>query len=274
MKTTLIASSATALVAALAFSSTSAAPLEKRLMMALSLEASPTLPSLNLGELLPTPTLPPVVGEIQSIITSVVDGVTSLIPTTIPSPTLPAEVANLLPDVTMSLGVSVPTPTPPPELEALAQLAQGALNAVPSMLLKNLADIQSQLSSALSVAATQIPTPVTYITTEGGKECTKTFTPTIPTFATTGVINPLSILVSAIPQPSAVIGGVTSVLQVPALAVPTNLVPLLNSAQLPQIDVPGLLGDKQHLCIKDGNGNQVGLCGDGPLVSDSEVIAL
>lgn len=250
-------------------------------MMALSLEASPTLPSLNLGELLPTPTLPPVVGEIQSIITSVIDGVTSLIPTTIPSPTLPAEVANLLPDVTMSLGITVPTPTPPPELEALAQLAQGALNAVPSMLLKNLADIQSQLSSALSVAATQIPTPVTYITTEGGKECTKTFTPTIPTFATTGVINPLSILVSAIPQPSAVmqdvtsvIGGVTSVLQVPALAVPTNLVPLLNSAQLPQIDVPGLLGDKQHLCIKDGNGNQVGLCGDGPLVSDSEVIAL
>lgn len=249
--------------------------------MALSVEASPTIPSLDLGQLLPTPTLPPIVGEIQSIITSVIDGVTSLIPTTIPSPTLPAEVSNLIPDATMSVDISVPTPTAPPEAEAIAQLAQGALNAVPTMLLKNLAEIQSQLSSALSVAATQTPTPVTYITTEGGKECTKTYTPTVPTFATTGVINPLSILAAAIPQPSdvlqdvtSVIGGVTSVLKVPALAVPTNLVPLLNSAQMPQIDVPGLLGDKEHLCIKDGNGNQIGLCADGPLINDSETIAL
>ncbi|CDW98314.1 hypothetical protein [Sporisorium scitamineum] len=250
-------------------------------MMALSLEASPTIPSLNLGELLPTPTLPPIAGEIQSIITSVIDGVTSLIPTTIPSPTLPAEVASLIPDATMSLGVTVPTPTAPPEVDALAQLAQGALNAVPTMLMKNLSEIQSQLSSALAVAATQTPTPVTYIATENGKECTKTYTPTVPTFATTGVINPISILASAIPQPTdvmqdvtSVIGGITSVLKVPALAVPTNLVPLLDSAQLPQIDVPGLLSDKEHLCVKDGNGNQIGFCADGPLVNDSETLAL
>lgn len=248
--------------------------------MALSLQASPTLPSLDLGGLLPTPTTPPIVGDVVSIITSVVDGVTSLIPTTIPSATLPTEVSNLLPDVAMS--VAVAAPTPPPELDALAQLAQGALNAVPTLLFKNLAQIQSEFSAALASIATATPTPITFVTTESGIEVTRTSTPTIPTFATTGVINPLSILASALPQPSdvmqevtSVIGGVTSVLQLPALPLPTGgLMDVLGSMQLPQLDVPGLLGDKQHLCIKDGNGNQLGLCETGPLINDSETIAL
>ncbi|GAC98991.1 hypothetical protein PHSY_006588 [Pseudozyma hubeiensis SY62] len=253
-------------------------------MMALSLEASPTIPSLDLGGLVPTPTIPPVASELVSIITSVVDGVTSLIPTTIPSLSLPTGVQDLLPDVTMSLGVNVPLPTPPPEADALAQLAQGALNAVPTMLVKNLEQIQSEFSSALAsiAAAAPTPTPVVFVTkNDAGLDVTMTSTPTLPTLPTTGVINPLSILANALPQPSdvvsevtSVIGGVTSVLKLPALPQPTDLLPLLNSAQLPQLDVPALLGDKQHLCIKDGNGNQIGLCPDGPLINDSETIAI
>lgn len=279
----LVSSTAAALASALAISSTAAAPLEKRLMLALSLEASPTIPSLNLDGLLPTPTIPPIAGEIVSIITSVVDGVTSLIPTTIPSPTLPAAVQGLIPDVTMSVGITVATPTQPPVGDVMAQLAQGALNAVPTMLMQNLAQIQSEFSAALAAASTATPTPVVIVTTdEAGQAFTATSTPTLPALPTAGgVINPISILANALPQPSdlvadvtSVIGGVTSVLKVPALPQPTDLLPLLNSAQLPHLDIPGLMGDKQHLCIKDNNGNQIGLCPDGPLINDSEIIAL
>lgn len=282
MKAALLTGSTTALVAALAISSTWAAPLEKRLAMALSLEASPTIPLINLGDLVPSPTIPPIAGEIVSIITSVVDGVTSLIPTTIPSPSLPAALQDLVPDATMSINVNVPTPTVPPEAEVLAHLAQGALNAIPTMLMKNLAQIQSDLSSALAVAATATPTPVVYVTKDdAGLDVTRTSSATIAAFATQGVINPWSILANALPQPTdvvqevtSVIGGVTSILKVPALPKPTDLLPLLNSAQLPQIDIPGLLGDKQHLCIKDDNGNQIGLCPNGPLINDSETIVI
>ena len=253
-------------------------------IMALSIQASPTLPQINIGDLLPTPTLPPIVGEIESIITSVIDGVTSLIPTLIPSPTLPAQVTSLtslLSDVTMAAAVSAPVPTPPPEAEVLGQLAQGALDAFPSMLMQNLVNIQSAASSAIAAAATATPSPVVYVTTESGKECTKTSTLPTPTFATTGVINPLSILANALPNPTgvmqevtSVVGGVTSVLKVAAPSLPTALLPLLGSVQLPQVDLPGLLGDKQNVCIKDANGNQIGLCGSGPLINDSETIAL
>ena len=245
--------------------------------MALSLQASPTLPSLNLGELMPTPTIPDIAGEVQSMITSVIDGVTSLIPTTIPSPTIPSELQNMLPGVT----VAISAPTPPPEVDVLAKLAQGAPNAFPSMLMKNLQQIQSMASAEIAAAATATPTPVEYIKTEDGKECTKTSFVPVPTFATTGVINPLSILANALPQPTgvmnevtSVIGGVTSVLKLPAVPLPTGLLPLLGTMQLPQIDLPGLMGDKQNACIKDGQGNQIGLCGSGPLINDSETIAL
>ncbi|SNX82256.1 uncharacterized protein MEPE_00962 [Melanopsichium pennsylvanicum] len=284
MKGTFLASSATALVAMLAVSTTLAVPVEKRLMMALSLQASPTLPSLSLGELIPTPTLPPIASEIQSVVTSVIDGVTKLITTTIPSPTLPAELQDSLPSATLSVAVS--GPTPPPQVEVLANLAQGALNALPSMLMKNLQDIQSMASSAIAAAATATVTPIPteYTTIENGKECTKTslVTPaqTLAT-AASGVINPLSILVSGLPQPTGVVGGATSIigditsaLTLPSLPLPTSLLPLLGKTQLPEIDLPGLLGDKQNTCIKDAQGNQVGLCGSGPLINDSETLAL
>ncbi|SPO22826.1 uncharacterized protein UTRI_01504 [Ustilago trichophora] len=277
MKATTFASSVTALVAMLAISTTSAVPVEKRLMMALSLQASPTIPSLDLGGLMPTPTIPDIAGEVQSMITSIIDGVTTLIPTMIPSPTIPAELQNMIPGVT----IAVAAPTPPPEVDVLAKLAQGALNAFPSMLMKNLEEIQSMASSAIAAAATATPTPVVYVTTEDGKECTKTSTSPTPTFATTGVINPLSILMNALPQPTgvmnevtSVIGGVTSVLKLPAVPLPTGLLPLLGTMELPQIDLPGLMGDKQNACIKDGQGNQIGLCASGPLINDSETIAL
>ncbi|SPO25002.1 uncharacterized protein UTRI_01504_B [Ustilago trichophora] len=281
MRTTTLASSITALVAMLAISTTSAVPVEKRLMMALSLQASPTIPSLDLGGLMPTPTIPDIAGEVQSMITSIIDGVTTLIPTMIPSPTIPAELQNMIPGVT----IAVAAPTPPPEVDVLAKLAQGALNAFPSMLMKNLEEIQSMASSAIAAAATATatatPTPVVYVTTEDGKECTKTYTPSTPTFATSGVINPLSILMNALPQPTgvmnevtSVIGGVTSVLKLPAPPLPTGLLPLLGTMELPQIDLPGLMGDKQNACIKDGQGNQIGLCASGPLINDSETIAL
>lgn len=243
--------------------------------MALSIQASPTLPSLDLGGLLPTPTLPPIVGQVESIITSVIDGVTSLIPTLIPSPTLPAEVTSVLP----AIAVATPTPTPTvDEGQVLGLLASKALDAFPTMLLQNLAAVQSAYDSAISAAAT--PVPIVYVTTEAEKVFTKTsFAPT-PTFATTGVINPLSILASALPNPTgimsevtSVIGGVTSILPVP-LPLPTGLLPLLGSMKLPEIDLPMLLGNKQDACIKDGNGNQIGLCGDGPVLNDSETISL
>lgn len=246
-------------------------------MMALSLQASPTLPSLNLGNLMPTPTIPDIAGEVQSMITSVIDGITTLIPTMVPTPAIASDIQNMIPGVT----VAIAAPTPPPEVEVLAKLAQGALDAFPSMLMKNLQDIQSMASSAIAAAVTATPTPVTYVTTEDGKECTKTSFVATPTFATTGVINPLSILANALPQPSgvmnevtSVIGGVTSVLKLPSVPLPTGLLPLLGSMQLPQIDLPMLMGDKQNACIKDGNGNQIGLCGSGPLINDSETIAL
>ncbi|EST10175.1 hypothetical protein PSEUBRA_000588 [Kalmanozyma brasiliensis GHG001] len=271
----ILASSVIALVAVLAASSTIAAPMEKRLMMALSLQASPTVAEIDLGGLLPTPTVPPIAGEIANIFTSVADGVTGLIPTTIPSPTLP----DLLPDLTVS--VAIAAPTAPPEAQVLGLLAQKALNAVPTLLIQNLVQIQSEFSAALASIATATPTPLVYVATENGAEVTRTSTPTLPSFAANGVINPLSVLANALPRPTdfvqevtSVIGGVTSVLQLPALPLPTDLIPLLGTMQLPQLDVPGLLGDKQHLCVKDGNGHQLGLCENGPIINDSEVIAI
>lgn len=247
--------------------------------MALPMEASPTIPQLNLDQLVPTPTIPAMVNEIQSMITSVVDGVTQLIPAMIPSPTVPAVVGDLIPDVTMAVSVSVPTP--PAEVDVIAKLAQGALNAIPTMLMHNLQEIQNVYSSAVAAAATATPTPVVYVTTEDGKDCTKTYTPPTPSLPTSGVINPLSILMNNLPNPTgvmnevtSVVGGVTSILTLPSLPLPTGLLPLLNSAQLPQIDLPGLMGNKQSTCIKDGEGNQIGLCEDGPLINDSEVLAL
>ncbi|KAJ1032410.1 hypothetical protein NDA16_000436 [Ustilago loliicola] len=279
MKSSMLASSATAMVAILAISSTSAVPLQKRLALALSMDASPTIPQLNLDQLIPTPTIPPIVNEIQSMITSVIDGVTQLIPTMIPSHTVPAVVGDLIPDVTMAVSVSVPTP--PPEVDVVAKLAEGALNAFPSMLMHNLQDIQSMYSSAIAAAATATPIPIVYVTTEDGKECTKTSTPPTSSLPTDGVINPLSILMSALPNPTgvmqevtSVVGGVTSILKLPALPLPTGLLPMLNNVDLPQIDFPGLMGDQQHTCIKDGDGNQIGLCESGPLINDSEVIGI
>lgn len=247
--------------------------------MALSIEASPTIPQLNLGQLLPTPTLP-LAGQIESIITSVFDGVTSLIPTLIPSPTptVPSDVG----DAVSNVAAAAPTPTPVADVGAvIGQLAQNALDSFPSMLLQNYASIESMASSIIAAAATETPTPVTFTTVENGKECTKTYTPTKPTFATTGVIDPLSIVLQALPNPTpvmqqvtSVIAGVTSVLDLPAVALPTNIIPLLGSMSLPEIDLPGLMGDKQDACIKDGNGNMVGLCDGGLVASDSETIGL
>ena len=70
------------------------------------------------------------------------------------------------------------------------------------------------------------------------------------------------------------INGVTSVLNLPSVALPTNIIPLLGNMQLPQIDLPGLMGNKQDACVKDGNGNQVGLCNGGLVINDSETIGL
>ncbi|SPO43759.1 uncharacterized protein PSANT_01444 [Moesziomyces antarcticus] len=278
MKSTLFASTATALVAMLAISTTSAVPvdMEKRLMMALSLDAQPTLPALDLG-LPPTPTLPPIAGQIESMITQVIDGVTQLIPTMIPTPTAPMIVAGLSPDIV----VAAPTPDAQMEADVVGKLALNALGSFPAMLMKNLAEIQSAASSIISVAATATPVAVEYVTTESGKECTKTSTIPVPTFATTGVINPLSILAQALPNPTpimqevtSVIGGVTSILKLPAAPAPTDLLPLLGSMQLPEIDLPMLMGNKQDACVKDANGNMIGLCGNGAVIKDSETIAL
>ncbi|CCF54824.1 hypothetical protein NDA11_001018 [Ustilago hordei] len=136
----------------------------------------------------------------------------------IPSPTVPANVGDLIPDVTMAVLVSVPIP--PPEVDILAKLAESALNAFPSILMHNLQGIHSIYSSAIAAAATAIPTPVVYITTEDGKECTKTSTPATPFLPTDGVIKALSILMSALPNPTgvlqevtSVVGGVTSILK-------------------------------------------------------------
>jgi len=245
-------------------------------MMALSLDAQPTLPALDLG-LLPTPTLPAVAGQIESMITQVIDGVTQLIPTMIPTPTAPMIVAGLSPDIV----VAAPTPDAQMEADVVGKLALNALGSFPAMLMKNLAEIQSVASSIISVAATATPVAVEYVTTENGKECTKTSTIPVPTFATTGVINPLSILAQALPNPTpimqevtSVIGGVTSILKLPAAPAPTDLLPLLGSMQLPEIDLPMLMGNKQDACIKDGNGNMIGLCGNGAVIKDSETIAL
>ncbi|SOV07194.1 uncharacterized protein UDID_05029 [Ustilago sp. UG-2017a] len=279
MKSTILASSATAMVAVLAISSTSAVPLNKRLALALSMDASPTIPQLDLDQLVPTSSIPALVGEIQSMATQVVDGVTQVIATMIPSPTVPAIVGDLIPDVTMALSVSVPTP--PPEVDVLAKLAESALNAFPSIFMHNLQEIHSIYSSAIAATAAATPTPVVYITTEDGKECTKTSTPATPTLQTDGVIKLLSILMSAMPNPTgvlhevtSVVGGVTSILKLPALPLPTGSLPMLNIVNLPQIDLPGLMGDAQHICNKDGSVNQIGMCESGPLINDSEVIAI
>lgn len=260
--------------------------------MALSIQATPTLPSLDLGGIIPTPTIPPIVGQMESIITSVIDGVTSLIPTLIPVPT--ATLDSALSEATGGLAVvanvggaqiggAAALPTPAPEVgEVLGKLAENALNAFPSMLLKNYAEIQSMASSIIANAATATATPVTYLATvAGGKEITQTYIPAVPTFATTGVINPLSIVMNALPNPTgvmqdvtSVIGGVTSVLKLPALPAPTNLIPLLGQVSLPDIDLPGLLGNKQDACIKDGNGNEIGICNGTPVINDSETVSL
>ncbi|PWZ00887.1 hypothetical protein BCV70DRAFT_84286 [Testicularia cyperi] len=265
-------------VAAVALSSygSMAAPVEKRLFMAISLDAQPSLPAapslptpaLNLGDLVPSP--PPAVEGLVSTITSVIGDLTTLIPTTIPTalptPTLPIAIPTETPDVSNVIGA----------------LVQNAMKAFPSILLENLSNVQQMVDSATAAAAAAAAhaTEVTY-TDELGKICTKTITPEAVAVPTEGVINPLTLVPSPLPTNAegvvsvvtSIIDGVTKVLPAPP-ALPTDMLPLLSGMQLPSADLPGLLGNKQDACLKDSSGNMIGSCGDGLVLKDAETISI
>jgi hypothetical protein len=147
------------------------------------------------------------------------------------------------------------------------------MEAFPEALLGDYANIQVMGTQDATAAVNQV-----YATVENGISCTKTSIAT-STQPTDAPINPLGLVATALPTNAdaliskftAVVGDVTQVLPIPT-ALPTGLLPLLDAINVPQINIPGVIGNGSGPCVKDNDGNQVGFCGSGPLVQDSESI--
>ncbi|EPQ29585.1 uncharacterized protein PFL1_02804 [Pseudozyma flocculosa PF-1] len=278
-----------AALVALLSSQAQAAPLSARQLdmgldmgvnLAPSLDKILTLPDLAL----PTPTLPSL-PPLPSLPLDAIPGA--------------SDVANLIPNL-------LPTPTPAPTPVVAATSSDDHQLLDPSDPAASLTSVMQKLmAAALAVLPTNLDffhntplSPAPAPAPAAGAPVVENLTPTPA--SSSGPPLPVSppfeaakvSPADAVPAPPAlpglptdipqamdivtsIIGGVTSVLTLPSLPLPT---PTGLGLHLPQINIPGIMGDQSTgPCVKDDRGNEVGFCTPGqllPSVKDHEQLGV